>query len=427
MAEGRGSTPRGLRGIPDVAARNLCSGCGVCAAAQPDTIIMVDTVSGERRPLLQVAPGPPPDTVLAMSVCPGAHLSHHQAEFEGHLDDVSRIWGPVLEVWEGYAADEEIRWAGSSGGVVTALALHQVTSGAAVGVLHTGVRPDDPLRAATVISRDRAGLLSGAGSRYAPASPGEGLGLVAADTGPCVVIGKPCDIAGARMLAQLRPDLSEKVALSIGIFCAGTPRQSGTTEAIRSLGVDPNRVAGLRYRGKGWPGKFEVTDDAGRSESLTYEESWGAVLQRHRQWRCMICADHTGEFADVAVGDPWYRPIAPGDPGRSLVLVRTEAGRRAVQAAMADGSLVLERVAANVIEMSQPNLVKTRGAVWGRLATMRLMGMPTPRYRGLPMFWTWMRELTLRQKAQSTVGTMRRIRRRDLLRRSPPIPEGERR
>lgn len=405
------SHSRGLNSIPDVAAQNLCSGCGVCAAAMPDTIRMVETASGERRPLLTLSAQAPSDTAFALSVCPGAHLRHDPKDFDHHLHDVSRIWGPVLEVWEGYAADPDIRWRGSSGGVVTALALHQLTSGQAAGVLHTGPRADDPARAETVLSRDREGLLAGAGSRYAPASPGEGLGLVEAETGPCVVVGKPCDVAGTRMLGLRRKALSEKVSLTIGIFCAGTPSQGGTTEAIRSLGLDPSRLTGLRWRGHGWPGRFVATTSDGATQSLTYEQSWGAILQKHRQWRCMVCADHTGEFADLAVGDPWYRPVGPGDPGRSLVLVRTDVGRRAVQAAMVDGALVLERVPSEVIEWSQPNLVKTRGAVWGRVITMRILGRPSPYYQGLPMFPTWLRRLTVREKLQSTLGTVIRLRR----------------
>lgn len=405
---------RALHGIPDVAASNLCSGCGVCAAAQPELIQMIDTVSGERRPVVNSAAGAAADTSLALSLCPGAHLAHIPNRHEQDDAEVGRIWGPVLEVWEGYAADQQIRWAGSSGGVVTALALHQMASGAAAGVLHTVSKPEDPLRNTTVLSTDRAGVLAGAGSRYSPASPGEALGLVAGTAGPSVVIGKPCDVAGTRMLARRWAELGEKISLTIGIFCAGTPRQDATIEAVESLGVDPAHVADLRYRGNGWPGEFVVSDDSGRTKSLSYQESWGSILQRQRQWRCRICPDHTAEFADVAVGDPWYRPIEPNDPGRSLVLVRTERGRRAVAAALAAGALALERVDGAVIERSQPNLVATRGAVWGRLATMRLLGMPIPHYRGMPMFATWLRRLTWRQKTQSTYGTYRRVRERGL-------------
>ena len=54
-----------------------------------------------------------------------------------------------------------------------------------------------------------------------------------------------------------------------------------------------------------------------------------------------MCADHTGEFADIAVAEPWYREIPPDEPGRSLVLARTERGRRCVAEAVAAGYLEL--------------------------------------------------------------------------------------
>lgn len=97
---------------------------------------------------------------------------------------------------------------------------------------------------------------------------------------------------------------------------------------------------------------------------LTYEESWGEVLEKHRQWRCHVCADHTGEFADVAVGDPWYREIPPDEPGRSLILVRTENGHRIVRAALRRGYLTAVQVDPSLVPASQPNLLKTRGAIW---------------------------------------------------------------
>ena len=100
---------------------------------------------------------------------------------------------------------------------------------------------------------------------------------------------------------------------------------------------DPSSVRSVRYRGKGWPGNAEAVAELpeGRVErSLTYRQAWDEVLQKHRQWRCYVCLDHTGEFADISVGDPWYRPIAEGEAGRSLVLVRTERGRAVLRRAM---------------------------------------------------------------------------------------------
>lgn len=415
--------PRGIRSIQDVAERHLCTGCGTCAYIQPDDIRMVDVVDRGRRPLVgRPTGGPAPDTSGALAACPGASLGHDTAGHpSGVLVDLLGAWGPVLELWEGYAGDAEIRFAASSGGAASALALHCLEHEGMHGVLHVGSRPDVPYLNHTVLSRSRADLLAAAGSRYAPASPCDGLGRVEAAPGPCVFIGKPCDVAGAGKARSMRPALDANLGLTIAMFCAGTPSTQGTLEMMRQMGVDePDRVTGVRYRGNGWPGEATVTVAGDPTDRrLSYDESWGQVLQKHRQWRCHVCADHTGEFADVAVGDPWYREITAGEPGRSLVLVRTERGRRAVQGAMASGALVLERVPPDVLVRSQPNLLHTRGAVWGRTVTMRALGAPAPRFVNMPTFPTWRTELSPRQKAQSFYGTAKRVITRRLRRRTP--------
>lgn len=410
-----------LNDVHDVAERHLCSGCGVCAYLAPDSVQIVDTLANGRRPLRIVSiDGPGSDDGAAIAACPGRALD--QADYPAeHLAELGAAWGPVLEVWEGHATDPEIRFAGSSGGAATALSLHCVRSEGMYGVLHTAARDDVPYLNRTVLSRTREEMLAACGSRYAPASPCDGLDLVEAAPAPCVFVGKPCDVAGADRASRLRPGLSARLGLTVAFFCAGTPTTAGTLEAIRSLDVAPEEVTSVRYRGNGWPGRFTVESEAGADRSLSYADSWGEILQRHRQWRCLICPDHTGEFADISVGDPWYRPIVEGEHGSSLVLVRTERGRAVLRRALAAGALDLHRVSPDLLPRSQPNLLRTRGAVWGRVTTMRLLGLPVPRYRGLPMLGMWLR-LTAREKLTSTAGTARRITRRGLRRPEPVVP-----
>ena len=49
--------------------------------------------------------------------------------------------------------------------------------------------------------------------------------------------------------------------------------------------------------------------------------------------------DHTGEFADISVGDPWYREIREGEAGSSLIIARTEAGRDYITNAIESGAI----------------------------------------------------------------------------------------
>lgn len=354
-----------------------------------------------------------------MSVCPGASLEHtFDREDPELIGDLADAWGPVYDVWEGFASDPQIRHAGSSGGAATALALYAIELMGMGGALHTAARRDKAYLNETVYSTDRASLIEHTGSRYAPASPCDGLNLIAGAERPSVFIGKPCDAAAVQRARAANPQLDQKLGLVIAFFCAGAPSTRGTLELLRHVGVDdPNSVLSLRYRGKGWPGMWTVTwaDSEGRehTEQRTYAESWG-FLQRYRQWRCYICPDHTGEFADIAVGDPWYREVQPGEPGKSLIVARTQRGRDIVHAAAAAGYLTLETRDDSLLPRSQPNLLKTRGGLWARLLVLRAMGAAVPRYRGFELLRYWRSELTLKAKFRSFTGTAKRVLRKRL-------------
>ncbi len=402
--------------VEEAVARQLCVGCGVCASLEPDRFEMIDAIDWGRRPVLKENAAPTSNAGLVC--CPGVRLEHDFDETDPELDKELRpAWGPVYEVWEGYAADPEIRFAGSSGGAATALALHCIEHEGMAGVLHTGARSDVRYLNETVYSRTRSELLSRAGSRYAPASPCDSLAWIEAQDKPSIFIGKPCDVAAVHEARKLRPELDRKVGLTIGFFCAGTPSTRGTLELLKKAGVnDPDSVRSLKYRGKGWPGMWRVEwTDADGSEheaEMTYAESWG-FLQRFRQWRCYICPDHTGEFADIAVGDPWYRPVEPGEAGKSLIVARTQRGREILKRAVATGSIVLECHDSKLLPASQPNLIEARGSLWGRGKMLRLFGISYPFMSGFPIFQFWCM-LPAKKKIQSFTGTVKRIYKKNL-------------
>lgn len=412
-----------IESITDVAERHMCTGCGTCAFVQPDAIVMVDDLDQGRRPMVSSGT----DTDVALEACPGIRLEHDYDRTQPDLiGELAADWGPVLEMWDGFAADEELRWRASSGGAATALALFAVEQQGFHGVLHIAARKDVPWLNETVLSRDRAALLAATGSRYAPASPCDSLEAIASAPAPCVLIGKPCDIAGAQMARRLRPQLDERLGLTIAIFCAGTPSTAGTLEMLRRMGVDPAQLDAVRYRGEGWPGMAQATgrdsDGQSRHAELTYQQSWGDILNKHRPWRCYVCADHTGEFADIAVGDPWYHGVGDGGAGRSLIVARTARGRRFVQLAIAAGALTCESAAADALPRAQPNLRSTRGSVWGRSLATRMFGIAAPRLTGLPTRSAWLQYLTLKQQLQSFYGTWKRVFTKRLYKRRPVVP-----
>jgi coenzyme F420 hydrogenase subunit beta len=330
--------------------------------------------------------------------------------------DAHDEFGSALEIWEGYAADPEIRQKASSGGLLSALALYCLERENMEFVLHTGMDDAKPWTNRTVASRTREDLLKRTGSRYAPASPCEGLRAIEESPRPCVFIGKPCDAAAVVMLRKDRPELDRKLGLVLTFFCAGTPSTQGTLDLLGSLGVAPGEIDSVRYRGEGWPGRFKVLyQGCTQEKSFSYDESWGR-LTGYRPLRCHLCPDGLGCVADLACGDAWEKFQGNGDPGRSMVLVRTARGREILRRAREAHYVEIKPAGPDVVLSAQPNLLARRREIFGRLLAMRMCLVPVPRFRGFSLFHGWL-GLPLKRKIRSALGTSRRIIFRGLWRR----------
>jgi coenzyme F420 hydrogenase subunit beta len=201
-------------------------------------------------------------------------------------------------------------------------------------------------------------------------------------------------------------------------FCAGTPSTRGTLDLMRGVELSPDPVKHVHYRGEGWPGDFRVIAESGAEKArLSYQESW-ARLTAYRPLRCNLCPDGLGRVADIACGDAWDQYKKDGDPGRSLVLVRTERGRQLLAAARAAGYVTLRRVGPENVLRAQANLLERRRALFGRLLAFRLTGAPVPGYEGFSLFRSWLR-IGPKEQARTVLGTLRRIVQRGWYRRRP--------
>ncbi|HBC01034.1 MAG TPA: coenzyme F420 hydrogenase, partial [Pseudomonas sp.] len=286
---------------------DLCSGCGMCSSVADDDAIKIRlTGDGYHRPVLnsqyQNKPVANAQTSAAFAKsCPALNLDIRPYKSENYHP----IWGEILDTLKGYAADNEIRQAGSSGGVISALAQYCLENKLVDGVIQIQASQTDPLENVATISRSRQNVIASSGSRYAPASPGEALKWVAMSTEKYLFIGKPCDVAAVRQMQQHNPRLKDNIPYIVSFMCAGTPSLQGTEQVLDKLEVKRSDVTAFRYRGDGWPGLTKATLKNGDERTMTYNDSWGKVLNRHLQTRCKICPDGIGEFADIVCADGW--------------------------------------------------------------------------------------------------------------------------
>ena len=368
--------------VKDVAENGYCTGCGICEAIASETHIQVKLSSiGYLRPEikqsldLQVL-----EEIKA--VCPGINIKHTAQQ---QNQDV--IWGPLEQISTGHAADETVRYQGSSGGVISALAIYLLASGKVSFVAQNAVSKNDPLTNELQISRNAADVLHAAGSRYAPSAPLRKIKELFQTSEQFAFIGKPCDVAALRNYLNLNPTLKKQVPYMLSFMCAGIPSQLGTHEILNQFSVRPDEVKSMRYRGEGWPGKAKVVTHQDEVYEMDYEASWGTILNKHLQFRCKICPDGTGEFADVVCADAWYGkdgyPDFEEQAGRSLVLGRTAIGAALINEAAKKQSIIINPLPVEEIAKMQPYQQHRKSVVLARWLASKLVNKFAPSYQNL--------------------------------------------
>ncbi|MFZ5749509.1 MAG: Coenzyme F420 hydrogenase/dehydrogenase, beta subunit C-terminal domain [Pseudomonadota bacterium] len=355
-----------------------------------------------RRPL-----SPDEDAMIA-AVCPGLGLA---VEAGGRPE--SDLWGPVIATRTGWATEDALRHGASSGGVLSAVLAHLLRSGAVDAVIQTAADPDLAIGNATVVSDTPEAVARAAGSRYAPSAPLDGLLARIADGRRYAFVGKPCDAAALRAIAQRDSAVAAAVPVILSFFCAGIPSHAGGREVLKALGTDLDSTAAFRFRGNGWPGRATATLKDGGERSMSYNDSWGKILTRHIQHRCKICADGSGMSADLVCADAWEAdadgyPVFEEAEGASLIVARTPLGQALMAEVERAGAIATRPFDTDGIARMQPGQVFRRSVVLARLAALRLAGRPVPRYRGLRL-WAAMRHGSARVILRNFLGMFRRL------------------
>ncbi|MDA8746854.1 Coenzyme F420 hydrogenase/dehydrogenase, beta subunit C-terminal domain [Litoreibacter sp.] len=389
-----------------IVSADLCTGCGACAALAPKRVAMAMDDAGFLRPkrfggLSRKQAG------RIMKVCPGRGQAAPTPEAQQSV-----LWGGYHSVMQGWAHDADLRFAGASGGALSALCVWLLESGQVDGVVQIAADAENPMGNRTVVSRTRCDVLAAAASRYAPSAPLLEVPELLETGSRYAFVGKPCDVAALRKWARLDTRVDQAFPVMVSFFCAGVPSQKGAEQIASSLGVAAQDVTAFRYRGQGWPGKTVVKDREGTDHAMTYHESWGGVLSKYVQPRCRICADGTGMSADIAFADAWETdadgyPLFEEQDGRSLIVARNSHGARLLDQAIEADQIVAVPLAIEDVAAMQTGQVRRRSELFGRLVGRVLAGLPIPQYRQMGV-WNCARQTPVRQSVRAALGMARR-------------------
>ncbi|MCJ2180047.1 Coenzyme F420 hydrogenase/dehydrogenase, beta subunit C-terminal domain [Novosphingobium album (ex Hu et al. 2023)] len=393
--------------IDRVLAAELCSGCGMCAGIATDSIRMETVAPGYSRPNVFAALDSSAENRIA-AACPGAVVAPWP-----DAPERDSYWGPSIRILAGHATDPHVRFAGSSGGALSALLIHALATGLVDRVLHVAPDPEYPTRSRLQVSKTAEEVIANAGSRYSASSPLQDIDRVLAEDMRTAFVGKPCDVSALRQLATADPRVAQRIPITLSFFCGGLPSHAGADRIVRQMGLDPARLARFRYRGNGWPGQARAETVDGQVREMSYAESWGNHLSKEVQFRCKICPDAVGGVADIACADAWHGdadgyPSFEEQDGRSLIVTRTAPGDALFASAAVAGVLEASPIPVRDIDLMQPAQARRKRLIVARVASCRLAGHAVPKMDGLDVKKA-ARKANLREQSRNFLGMLRRI------------------
>lgn len=234
-------------------------------------------------------------------------------------------FGKYKEVMALKAKDNKITGVAQDGGVVTAVLCYALDQGIIDGAIVAG-KSETPWLPKPIVATTKEQIIAAAGTKYTISPNMAAIKHAVREQAldKVAIVGTPCQIYAARKM-QLYPfgarHVSDKIALTIGIFCTENFSYAGLKTVIEDHCKVPIDSVTKMEIGKG---KFSVK--GAKDVAIPIKET-----HKYEQDGDHVCTDLTAEFADIATGS-----IGTPD-GWSTTFTRTTKGSDIVKKAIAAG------------------------------------------------------------------------------------------
>lgn len=386
--------------INTVIAGGYCVGCGSCASIHTPTLKMTMMGNGAYLPTLIEQDNA--TDVQVGDVCP---FYDHKITEDDLLPDYLRGNSPYhpdigwyRRIFAGYVDEPSFRDLGSSGGITSWLAQELLNSGRIDGIIH--VKPTETQTPGGImfeyaISRDAAGITSGAKSRYYPVEISKVVKLIRNQPGHYAFIGVPCFVKAIRLLMRTDEAIARSIDCCISIFCGHLKSTSFAEYTAWQLGIAPNQLLNFDFRTKEADrpaNKYSVTatgiiDGVEVVKTAPTDKldgsDWGQGFFKLKA--CDYCDDIVGESADVSIGDAWLPEYVLDSRGTNIVVVRNAEFADIFERALKQGRIFTQpATVADVRKSQDSNYRHRRDGLAYRLAVTDKDGIWRPRKRVVP-------------------------------------------
>jgi len=374
-------SPDNAQSVAFIPGKQLCTGCGACVGICPNDSInlKINHKKGLIEP--QVNLHKCNKCGLCLKVCPGLEWNTEKLRPDNHAAPTPYL-GSAVECYLTCSNNEQVRFNGASGGMVTETILYLLDKGLINGAIVTHMKPDDPLQTETYIARTTEQVLSAQGSKYCPVAACSIFKTVLLkDADRYAFVGLPCQIAALRKAQKQQPGLNQRIPYVLGLFCSRTPNFLATQYLLEQLRVEPSDISAITYRGSGHPGIFrlKLKDGSQRQIKHLHPDYWGFTLQQFfKPLRCWLCSDHSAELADWSFADNWRKGTLDKQDhkGISLVVARTDKANHLLKKMQGEKRIKSDTISPEKIIQQQQ--LREKSWVRPRLWVCRILGHPVP-------------------------------------------------
>jgi len=377
------------QGILEIVRKGLCTRCSGCIGLCPSGTLKLDQNGFPQQVDECTSCG------ICTDICSGATVDYPVigSWLFGDQYHYDPPLGIVRNAFVGHSTEDEIRWKGTSGGVVTKLLIHLLETSQVEGALVVGPHPNDNSMGLGRIARSRDELLYAAQSRYTTVPMLTALQDIKKEKGKYAVVSLPCQVHTLRKLQMKSKTWRKRIHLIIGLFCHYRLPHQATREFAELMGPENATLTDIKYRqkdDKGWPQntiEISFSDDSRWRSPYGSSQTVSLLAHCYPRGRCISCIDGLNEFGDIGIGDPYimaengkWKFSEPA--GNSIIFARTEKGLKAIQDGAEKGALLLESI--NPKELADGQRMMLQEKIQSTPVRMTLLGQilrrPMPEY-----------------------------------------------
>ena len=365
-----------------VVENSLCHGCGTCEAICP--VDAIEMCYEDRRGIYlpEINETSCNNCTVCVQACPGFELDlTEKPESQNGLSEHPLI-GSHDAIYRSFTNDTRRRERASSGGLMTEVVDHLISSGRVGKAIVTRMSQEEPLRAEAYIAKSANELLASQKSKYCPVPLNRILKPLIRENSDekYVFVGLPHHVHGLRLIQRIFPHMRECISYVISSFTAHVPSQRATEFILFKNGIRPDDVRVIEYRGGGNPGRMRIQTKQGKEYFVphlhwTYSgHAFPLFFYPVREW---LYFDKMSEWADLTMGDNWMKGLEE-QKGASTVIVRSKAAHGIFKELVDQQKIVATAMTTDDLVADQ--VLRTKLNIYWRLKIWARLGRKIPVY-----------------------------------------------